>query len=96
MKDSKNQKRKSAGASGLPAPADSSHTSVPAPAFLEGKRMKINEDHIGTTATKSDAEKMIAFLTGLGYDVEYGSSSNPDETLSEISDENWQSGLKTL
>ena len=40
MKDSKNQKLKSAGASGCSAPADSSHTSVPASAFLEGEKMK--------------------------------------------------------
>ena len=48
--------------------------------------MKINEEHLGGNATKTQAVAMVVKLRSRGYNVEYGLPGR-DEDLNEIPDE---------
>ena len=48
--------------------------------------MKINEEHLGGNATKTQAVAMVVKLGSRGYDVEYGLPKQ-GENLEEIPDE---------
>jgi methylmalonyl-CoA mutase cobalamin-binding subunit len=62
----------------------------------------INEEHLGTNATREQAEQVIKFLRDLGYDVEYGPDSaaqTVDEdgnAAEEIPDAVWMSALNAI
>jgi hypothetical protein len=49
--------------------------------------IKFNEEHLGSSAGREDAEKMIRLLQDRGYDVAYGDSGTADEIPTDVWEE---------
>ena len=54
--------------------------------------MKLNEEHLGGNATKTQSVAMVVKLRTRGYDVEYGTPTH-EPNLDEIPAADWQEVL---
>ena len=51
---------------------------------MKNDRIEINEEHLGSSATRADAETLIVALKKRGYDVVYGPGAGwPDANSDE-------------